>query len=172
MAWVGMTGFRGCISGAIKGREQVSGNSFRGIWEWGTAEAVPTRAVEDAACVQPPTVDRFFREMRDRLGCSRGLWVFKLFPLECSYCDPRPGRRSTAASSRCPTLEEDIRRMGSLVDLIGIEPMTSSMPWKRAPSCATGPLHTILAACMRCVNPVGWRRLEQNRVLAVSIFVE
>jgi hypothetical protein len=29
---------------------------------------------------------------------------------------------------------------GFLVDLIGIEPMTSSMPWKRAPSCATGPL--------------------------------
>jgi hypothetical protein len=27
-----------------------------------------------------------------------------------------------------------------VVDLIGIEPMTSSMPWKRAPSCATGPL--------------------------------
>jgi hypothetical protein len=26
-----------------------------------------------------------------------------------------------------------------LVDLIGIEPMTSSMPWKRAPNCATGP---------------------------------
>ena len=25
------------------------------------------------------------------------------------------------------------------MDLIGIEPMTSSMPWKRAPSCATGP---------------------------------
>src|ERR1700739_1410902 len=29
--------------------------------------------------------------------------------------------------------------MDNLVDLIGIEPMTSSMPWKRAPSCATGP---------------------------------
>jgi hypothetical protein len=29
---------------------------------------------------------------------------------------------------------------GVLVDLFGIEPMTSSMPWKRAPSCATGPL--------------------------------
>ena len=28
---------------------------------------------------------------------------------------------------------------GDLVDLIGIEPMTSSMPWKRAPNCATGP---------------------------------
>ena len=25
------------------------------------------------------------------------------------------------------------------MDLIGIEPMTSSMPWKRAPNCATGP---------------------------------
>ncbi len=30
--------------------------------------------------------------------------------------------------------------VANLVDLIGIEPMTSSMPWKRAPSCATGPL--------------------------------
>jgi hypothetical protein len=29
---------------------------------------------------------------------------------------------------------------GYLVDLTGIEPVTSSMPWKRAPSCATGPL--------------------------------
>ena len=34
-----------------------------------------------------------------------------------------------------------------LVDLVGIEPTTSSMPWKRAPSCATGPrcAKTILA---------------------------
>jgi hypothetical protein len=30
-----------------------------------------------------------------------------------------------------------------MVDLVGIEPTTSSMPWKRAPSCATGP-HTNL----------------------------
>jgi hypothetical protein len=28
----------------------------------------------------------------------------------------------------------------NVVDLAGIEPATSSMPWKRAPSCATGPL--------------------------------
>jgi hypothetical protein len=39
--------------------------------------------------------------------------------------------------------------LGDLVDLVGIEPTTSSMPWKRAPSCATGPLencyHSILA---------------------------
>ena len=32
------------------------------------------------------------------------------------------------------------RNWGNLVDLAGIEPATSSMPWKRAPSCATGPL--------------------------------
>ena len=33
-------------------------------------------------------------------------------------------------------------RMGirALVDLVGFEPTTSSMPWKRAPNCATGPL--------------------------------
>ena len=46
--------------------------------------------------------------------------------------------------------------MGLLVDLIGIEPMTSSMPWKRAPSCATGPLSgrttSILADCSAFVN--------------------
>jgi hypothetical protein len=27
-----------------------------------------------------------------------------------------------------------------MVDLDGFEPSTSSMPWKRAPNCATGPL--------------------------------
>ena len=45
-----------------------------------------------------------------------------------------------------------------LVDLIGIEPMTSSMPWKRAPSCATGPLSgstSILADCCAFVNVSG-----------------
>ena len=34
---------------------------------------------------------------------------------------------------------ESAKLLDLLVDLIGIEPMTSSMPWKRAPSCATGP---------------------------------
>jgi hypothetical protein len=46
------------------------------------------------------------------------------------------------------------------VDLVGIEPTTSSMPWKRAPSCATGPLglvvlqrtSNILAECVPIVN--------------------
>jgi hypothetical protein len=36
---------------------------------------------------------------------------------------------------------------GVLVDLVGFEPTTSSMPWKRAPNCATGPRrHTAAAA--------------------------
>ena len=38
----------------------------------------------------------------------------------------------------------------NMVDLVGIEPTTSSMPWKRAPSCATGPLFgdtTVSGAC-------------------------
>ena len=37
----------------------------------------------------------------------------------------------------------DSRRV-KMVDLVGIEPTTSSMPWKRAPSCATGPLEGTL----------------------------
>ena len=41
-------------------------------------------------------------------------------------------------------LYRKVYKRGGLVDLIGIEPMTSSMPWKRAPSCATGPLLSIL----------------------------
>jgi hypothetical protein len=33
------------------------------------------------------------------------------------------------------------------VDLVGIEPTTSSMPWKRAPNCATGPLSGKYLSC-------------------------
>ena len=40
-----------------------------------------------------------------------------------------------------------------LVDLVGIEPTTSSMPWKRAPSCATGP-----RLRQKCRSPVNWAR--------------
>ena len=60
-----------------------------------------------------------------------------------------------------------------LVDLIGIEPMTSSMPWKRAPSCATGPLQggTCLFSAKprlksnpeRQLGPHGIARLAPNR---------
>ena len=30
------------------------------------------------------------------------------------------------------------------MDLVGFEPTTSSMPWKRAPNCATGPRHAAI----------------------------
>jgi hypothetical protein len=41
----------------------------------------------------------------------------------------------------------DCNSLERLVDLVGIEPTTSSMPWKRAPNCATGPqvIQSILA---------------------------
>ena len=50
------------------------------------------------------------------------------------------GFLNRSESSLFNALETVDSRKVSLVDLIGIEPMTSSMPWKRAPSCATGPL--------------------------------
>src|SRR5271166_3286454 len=42
-----------------------------------------------------------------------------------------------------------------MVDLVGIEPTTSSMPWKRAPSCATGPLDLL-----RCNSRLAWSRRQ------------
>jgi hypothetical protein len=39
-----------------------------------------------------------------------------------------------------PRLLAPSNLLREMVDLVGIEPTTSSMPWKRAPSCATGPL--------------------------------
>jgi hypothetical protein len=58
-----------------------------------------------------------------------------------------------------------------LVDLVGIEPTTSSMPWKRAPSCATGPLlgdttgdplRTALSILAECTQIVNARDLPEN----------
>jgi hypothetical protein len=59
-----------------------------------------------------------------------------------------------------------------MVDLVGIEPTTSSMPWKRAPSCATGPRGEngwtvlILACCCRfgqCTTRL--KGLSKHRIL-------
>src|ERR1700704_115741 len=49
-----------------------------------------------------------------------------------------------------------------MVDLVGIEPTTSSMPWKRAPSCATGPRRnpSILADGMEIVKPESERNVK------------
>src|ERR1700757_2377337 len=61
-------------------------------------------------------------------------------PLErYSYRRGRNRREPAVAAQICG---EDQSRNFCLVDLVGIEPTTSSMPWKRAPSCATGPLRT------------------------------
>src|SRR5438477_5256480 len=50
-----------------------------------------------------------------------------------------------------------------MVDLVGIEPTTSSMPWKRAPSCATGPraCSSILADWDEIVKPKALVRVQQ-----------
>ena len=47
-----------------------------------------------------------------------------------------PNAVTAAVHDRMPVILCPLRE---LVDLVGIEPTTSSMPWKRAPSCATGP---------------------------------
>ena len=57
---------------------------------------------------------------------------------------------------------ESAKLLGLLVDLIGIEPMTSSMPWKRAPSCATGPR----AAGMQLPYCLRWAGIRQTRAPA------
>src|ERR1700722_6116409 len=56
-------------------------------------------------------------------------------PLECQVCASQPQTTLGSTSSQ----ESSWDRWANLVDLVGIEHTTSSMPWKRAPSCATGP---------------------------------
>ena len=50
-----------------------------------------------------------------------------------------PGRVITDRRRPALVAERMLRKDKDMVDLVGIEPTTSSMPWKRAPSCATGP---------------------------------
>ena len=63
-----------------------------------------------------------------------------------------PGEPPKKWRCRNPMSRKDL-----LVDLIGIEPMTSSMPWKRAPSCATGP-HAALVQLLYCLRSGGFRQ--------------
>jgi hypothetical protein len=48
------------------------------------------------------------------------------------------------------------------VDLVGIEPTTSSMPWKRAPSCATGPQRKVLFIVSYPFAFVKWARFSSK----------
>jgi hypothetical protein len=74
-----------------------------------------------------------------------------------------PGCRHHKARHKCRGCEHTTAKLlGDVVDLVGIEPTTSSMPWKRAPSCATGPRENT-AALQRCTrggatqfSPTGW----------------
>jgi len=60
-----------------------------------------------------------------------------MFPLDLmKFQHPSAPSEKPREKWRC---RKPMSRKELLVDLIGIEPMTSSMPWKRAPSCATGP---------------------------------
>ena len=61
---------------------------------------------------------------------------------------------------------ESAKLLGLLVDLIGIEPMTSSMPWKRAPSCATGPHWRVLLIVFYRTNFV--KRGPQSCIFATK----
>ncbi len=51
---------------------------------------------------------------------------------------------------------------GDLVDLDGFEPSTSSMPWKRAPNCATGP--SLRRTAMPRIEKLdlGWDTLSES----------
>jgi hypothetical protein len=54
-----------------------------------------------------------------------------------------------------------------MVDLVGFEPTTSSMPWKRAPNCATGPLAEALQTNLDTFNsrlPVGDSQTLSSKV--------
>ena len=51
----------------------------------------------------------------------------------------RPNLDSKWTPVRAKTQPVGAKCLKSLVDLDGFEPSTSSMPWKRAPNCATGP---------------------------------
>ena len=60
-----------------------------------------------------------------------------------------------------------------MVDLVGIEPTTSSMPWKRAPSCATGPqMKGQLSHCRSfgLVRQTGWKCVKPPALCTAAGF--
>jgi hypothetical protein len=66
-------------------------------------------------------------------------------PPEAANCFPQRshthgnGFRETASQKMTEIGMGILEKIRNLVDLKGFEPLTSSMPWKRAPNCATGP---------------------------------
>src|SRR3954454_3844619 len=61
---------------------------------------------------------------------------FRYYVVESGSCTGCPRFWRRAGNCKC---------LKRLVDLNGFEPLTSSMPWKRAPNCATGPLREAIS---------------------------
>ena len=78
-------------------------------------------------------------------GCWSGIATFAWKP-SAKRWKPLPQVPKRRVMTQTMTQTRRLRALAQskllkdLVDLVGIEPTTSSMPWKRAPSCATGPL--------------------------------
>jgi hypothetical protein len=96
-----------------------------------------------------PTVNAINAELRSKRNFQRG-------PAKLS------GNLLPNATKREEAVSVSIENM---VDLVGIEPTTSSMPWKRAPNCATGPHsgHPIFSGLRRIVKRKPLPAVQQNR---------
>jgi hypothetical protein len=74
---------------------------------------------------------------------SNGTCVIQICLISWGHPKAPERRVMTQTMTQTPWLRAlaPSKSLRELVDLAGIEPATSSMPWKRAPSCATGPLY-------------------------------
>jgi hypothetical protein len=84
-------------------------------------------------------------------------WGWNLLPL------PWKLMRSKGFAAKCYQGGKGERcKYSKMVDLVGIEPTTSSMPWKRAPSCATGPR----SKAKNAQSPMSWDRGKYEFIFA------
>lgn len=80
---------------------------------------------------------------------------------------PRPGRmKPPNQSNRRPARG---RSGGSSVELTGIEPVTSSMPWKRATNCAIAPQRMTMLAHGRLIEKIRPTALDHLTRLICNI---
>jgi hypothetical protein len=77
---------------------------------------------------EPENCEQKLRYEQNTFGCGHAV---------------RPANRSSESTLEGTTSAWIMERR--LVDLTGIEPVTSSMPLMRAPNCATGPLGKLLS---------------------------
>ena len=100
---------------------------------------VPLRAFFKQEPLKAITAKRISRRMLERYSHVR--MEAKRTALEVLAVSSKTAGYDTSRDTNQPAgLLALSKLLRDLVDLVGIEPTTSSMPWKRAPSCATGPL--------------------------------